>query len=159
MTKSTFQIALLTLGLTCAQASLAAAEGLCDTDLANRGVAHWTSGQYLYNCTVTGATPALIRIPAQPVAYLLEVAWGGYDKSNGAPTGQIKLYVGTDGPFGTTMKHQLEAGDDEKTWRWNGLKDNVKIPANTARTIRVAHDTANGTAGNTYLRVKFAASD
>jgi hypothetical protein len=118
----------------------------------------WSAGQYIFDRTAdAGHDPGPVRIPAQEVDYKVNLFWGGYDKSNGTPNGDIKLLVGLDAPEGTNMQHHPEPGDDDETWRWNGTKELI-IPAGEARRFSVAHNTGNGHAGNTYLRIQFIAS-
>jgi hypothetical protein len=138
---------------------IATADSLCGASEVAKGVTDWNTGQYLFNCLAQGGNdPGPIVIPPQSAAYRVEVLWGGFDKSNGTPNGEIKLLVGTDAPRGTVKKHMPESGDDDKTWRWNGTVS-IVVPAGVQRKFKVHHDTTNGTAGNTYLRIKFVSSD
>jgi len=117
------------------------------------------AGKYIFDLTVDGGNdPGPVRIPAQDVDYKVNLFWGGYDKSNGTPTGDIRLNVGMATPLGTTMEHRPESGDDDQTWRWNGQKE-MTVLAGEARKFSVDHRTANGTAGNTYLRIQFVSSN
>lgn len=137
----------------------ASADSLCSTSEILKGVSQWQTGQYLFNCLAqAGNDPGPIVIPAQTVDYRVEVLWGGFDKSNGTPNGEIKLLVGTDAPRGTTRKHKPEPEDDDQTWRWNGAAS-IVVPAGKQRRFSVLHDTSNGSAGNTYLRIRFMSSD
>jgi len=121
-------------------------------------VMSWGAGQLIFDCTrQQGNDPGPIRISAQEDSYRIEVLWGGHDKSNGTPNGSIKLFAGLDDPIDTTMKYRPDPGDDDKTWRWDG-KAQIDVPAGQPRTFRVWHDTSNGSAQNTYLRIRFLAS-
>lgn len=135
------------------------ADSLCTPNVINKGVQQWKTGEYLFNCLADkGNDPGPVSLPVQPADYRIEVSWGGFDKSNGTPGGDIQLLVGTDQPRHTQRKHKPENGDDEQTWRWNGV-ESIVIPANTARKFSVFHDTNNSSAGNTYLRIRFVASN
>lgn len=136
-----------------------AADTLCGTSEISKGVNQWGTGRYIFNCLASaGNDPGPIVIPPQSAGYRVDVFWGGYDKSNGTPNGEIKLLVGTDPPRGTTKKHKPESGDDDQTWRWNGTAS-IVVPAGTQRRFSVLHDTSNSSAGNTYLRIRFMSSD
>lgn len=137
----------------------AVADTLCNASTINKGVQNWATGEYLFNCLADKAKdPGPITLPPQPADYRVDILWGGFDKSNGTPHGDIQLLVGTDQPRHTQRKHKPETGDDDQTWRWNG-RESLLIPANTARKFRVLHDTYNSHAGNTYLRIRFMASN
>lgn len=138
--------------------SFACADTLRDSSVINKGSGNWSSGSYLYNCLVNGGSNLAVVIPKQPNGYRVDIWWGGHDKSNGTPTGNIKLVVGLEDPKSTQIKHMPEDGDDDKTWRWNGTTS-IVVPAGSQKKFTVLHDTANGNSGNTYLRIKLIATE
>jgi hypothetical protein len=140
-------------------ANTAHADTLCDSSIVNRGVAQWQTGRALFDCLGTGASiPGPITIPSQSSSYRVKVLWGGYDASNGTPQGDIQLLVGVDNPRHTTARHKPEPGDSEATWRWDGSTE-IVVPAGEPRKFSVWHNTSNGNAGNTYLRIVFLSSN
>jgi hypothetical protein len=156
---STRSVAPILLGLALAiVTSIAAADTLCDSSVINKGSGSWSNNSYLYNCLANGGSNLSIVIPKQQNGYRVDVWWGGYDKSNGTPTGSINLVVGLDDPKITQIKHMPENGDDEKTWRWNGTTS-IVVPAGVQKKFNVLHDTANGSGGNTYLRIKLISTE
>ena len=154
-----FSLAFVTLLAAVAPATAQPPDRLCGNSEIAKGVFQWQTGQYLIHCLAEGGNdPGPVVIPPQPVGYRVDVTWGGYDKSNGTPNGQIKLLVGTDEPRGTQRKHKPDPGDDEQTWRWRG-STSIVVPPGTQKKFSVLHDTTNSHAGNTYLRIRFMMSD
>lgn len=132
-----------------------AQEGTCRL---TGNINHWSSGYYIFDCTMPLGNEVTLDIPQQLSSYRIEVYWGGRDKTgNGdSPRGSIKLTIGSDRSLSGQRKRGT--GDRLEDWTWEG-STSVQVPADTQQRLTVSHATSNSTAVNTFLRVKFMGKD